>query len=146
MGIAVFTHKKSASLNSFYLSNREMSGWMSAFAYGTTYFSAVIFIGYAGKLGFGMGLAAIWIGITNAIIGSLFAWLVLAKRTCAMSQALEARTMPEFFEKRYESKYLKLYGPLVIFVFLIPYSTSVYQGLAYIIRGRLTGCPSFGAS
>lgn len=134
MGIAVFTHKKSASLNSFYLSNRGMSGWMSAFAYGTTYFSAVIFIGYAGKLGFGMGLAAIWIGITNAIIGSLFAWLVLAKRTRAMSQALEARTMPEFFEKRYESKYLKLYGSLVIFVFLIPYSTSVYQGLAYIIE------------
>ena len=134
VSIAVFSHKKSSSLNSFYLSNRGMSGWMSAFAYGTTYFSAVVFIGYAGKLGMFMGLATIWIGITNAIIGSLFAWLVLAKRTRAMSNALEARTMPEFFEKRYESKYLKLYGSLVIFVFLIPYCTSVYQGLGYLIE------------
>lgn len=134
VGIAAFSRKKSNSLNSFYLSNRGMSGWMSAFAYGTTYFSAVIFIGYAGNLGSSMGLATIWIGISNAIIGSLFAWLVLAKRTRAMSNALGARTMPEFFEKRYESKYLKLYGSLIIFVFLIPYSTSVYQGLAYIIE------------
>jgi SSS family solute:Na+ symporter/sodium/proline symporter len=134
VGISVFSHKKSSSLNSFYLSNRGMSGWMSAFAYGTTYFSAVIFIGYAGKFGMFMGLSAVWIGIANGIIGAFLAWKVLAKRTRAMSQAIEARTMPEFFEKRYDSKYLKLYSSLIIFIFLIPYSTSVYQGLAYIIE------------
>jgi len=134
VGIAVFSHKKSSSLNSFYLSNRGMSGWMSAFAYGTTYFSAVIFIGYAGRFGTKMGLSAVWIGVANALVGAMLAWLVLARRTRAMSKALEARTMPEFFEKRYESKYLKLYSSLVIFVFLIPYSSSVYQGLGYIIE------------
>lgn len=134
VGIAVFSHKKSHSLNSFYLSNRGMSGWMSAFAYGTTYFSAVIFVGYAGRFGMFMGLSSVWIGVANAIVGSMLAWMVLARRTRAMSKAIEARTMPEFFERRYDSKYLKLYSSLIIFIFLIPYSTSVYQGLAYIIE------------
>jgi SSS family transporter len=131
IGIAVYTRKRSSSVNDFLLAGKKgLNGWMSAFAYGTTYFSAVIFIGYAGKFGSQYGLASVWIGIGNAIIGSLFAWLVLAKRTKKMTRRLSAKTMPEFFEKRYDSKRLKLFSAVVIFLFLIPYSTSVYNGLS----------------
>lgn len=131
IGIAVYTRKRSSSVNDFLLAGKKgLNGWMSAFAYGTTYFSAVIFIGYAGKFGRQYGLASVWIGIGNAIIGSLFAWLVLAKRTKKMTRRLSAKTMPEFFEKRYDSKRLKLVSAVVIFLFLIPYSASVYNGLS----------------
>lgn len=131
VGIAVYTRKRSSSVNDFLLAGKKgLNGWMSAFAYGTTYFSAVIFIGYAGKFGRQYGLASVWIGIGNAIIGSLFAWLVLAKRTKKMTRRLSAKTMPEFFEKRYDSKRLKLFSAVVIFLFLIPYSASVYNGLS----------------
>lgn len=131
VGIALYTRNRSKSVDDFLLAGKKgLNGWMTAFAYGTTYFSAVIFIGYAGKFGQAYGLASVWIGIGNAIIGSLIAWLVLAKRTKNMTTRLSAKTMPEFFEKRYGSKNLKLVSAIIIFLLLIPYSASVYNGLS----------------
>ncbi len=133
--IALYTRNRSKSVDDFLLAGKNgLNGWMSAFAYGTTYFSAVIFIGYAGKFGAQYGLAAVWIGISNAIIGSLLAWKLLARRTKNMTQRLQAKTMPEFFEKRYGSKTLKLVSAVIIFLFLIPYSASVYNGLSSLFE------------
>ncbi len=133
--IAMITRNRSKSVNDFLLAGKKgLNGWMSAFSYGTTYFSAVIFIGYAGNFGSRYGLASVWIGIANAIIGALFAWLVLAKRTKNMTSALESKTMPDFFEKRYDSKNIKLISAIVVFLFLIPYSASVYNGLSNLFE------------
>ncbi|MDR2634837.1 MAG: sodium:solute symporter, partial [Clostridiales bacterium] len=132
--IAVIFRRKSASVNDFLLANRGVGGWLTAFSYGATYFSAVVFIGYAGRFGSSWGLAAIWIGVGNAVLGTFTAWKVLAKRTRAMSQNLNATTMADFFAKRYGSPKLKLLVSVIIFVFLVPYSSSVYQGLAHIFN------------
>ncbi|MEG1963384.1 MAG: sodium:solute symporter [Clostridia bacterium] len=134
VGIAFYSRRKTKTLNDFFLAGRGMGGWMSAFAYGTTYFSSVIFIGYAGKFGWNIGISSIFIGLGNALIGSLLAWKILAKRTRDVTHTLGASTMPEFFEKRFESKGLRLMSSIIIFVFLIPYSASVYQGLAYLFE------------
>ena len=135
VSIAIYTKNRSKSVEDFlHAGKKGLNGWMSAFAYGTTYFSAVIFVGYAGKFGSAFGLASVWIGISNAIIGSLFAWLVLAKRTKNMTVRLGSKTMPDFFEKRYGSKSLKCVTAIVVFVFLIPYSASVYSGLGGIFK------------
>ncbi len=127
--VIFFTAKKSLSLNGFLLGGRNIGPWMSAFSYGTSYFSAVIIVGYAGSLGWGLGLSAVWLGIGNAVIGSFLAWLLLAKPTRRMGEKLQVGTMPGFFEKRYNSKALKILASLMIFVFLLPYSASVYKGL-----------------
>ena len=133
--IALYTRNRSKTVNDFLLAGKKgLNGWMSAFAYGTTYFSAVIFIGYAGKFGAEYGLSSVWIGIGNAIIGSLFAWMLLAKPTKNMTTRLSAKTMPEFFEKRYGSSSLKLCSAIIIFIFLIPYSASVYNGLSSLFE------------
>lgn len=137
IAVSIISSKKASSLDGFLLGNRGIGGWMSAFGYGTTYFSAVVFIGYAGTFGMSLGLGAVWIGIANAVVGSLLAWIVLAKRTRDMTQSLDAKTMPEFFEKRYDSKHLKLYSAIVIAFFIIPYCTSVYQGIGYIMEAVL---------
>jgi len=137
LSVAFFTRKKSKSLDSFMFANKGVGGWLSAFAYGATYFSAVVFVGYAGKFGWNFGLSAIWIGIGNTIFGTLLAWLILAKRTKRITSTLGARTIPEFFEKRYDSKYIKIVASLVIFIFLLPYSASVYQGMGYIFEAAL---------
>ncbi len=142
VAIAVYTSKKTKNLNDFFLGGRNVGGWMTAFAYGTTYFSAVIMIGYAGKVGWGFGMSAVWIGVGNALIGSLLAWIVLAKRTRSITHALNASTMPEFFEKRFGSKAMKIFSALLIFAFLVPYSASVYQGLSYLTE-TIIGIPFF---
>lgn len=135
VAVAIYTKNRSGSVNDFLLAGKKgLNGWMTAFAYGTTYFSAVIFIGYAGQFGRSFGLASVWIGVGNAIIGTLIAWLVLAKRTKNMTQRLSAKTMPEFFEKRYGSGGLKTVSAIVIFIFLIPYSASVYNGISSLFE------------
>ena len=108
IGVAFYTKNRSKSVDDFLLAGKKgLNGWMTAFSYGTTYFSAVIFICYAGQFGRVYGLASVWIGVGNAIIGTLLAWLVLAKRTKNMTARLQSKTMPDFFEKRYGSKSLK---------------------------------------
>ncbi len=135
VAVAIYTKSRSGSVNDFLLAGKKgLNGWMTAFSYGTTYFSAVVFIGYAGQFGRSFGLASVWIGIGNAIIGTLIAWLVLAKRTKNMTQRLGAKTMPDFFEKRYGSSGLKIISAIVIFLFLIPYSASVYNGLSSLFE------------
>ena len=137
VGIAIYSRKRVKTTNEFYLGARKVGAWMSAFAYGTTYFSAVIFIGYAGKIGWQFGLSGVWVGLGNALLGSLLAWLVLAKPTRRMTHRLGASTMPEFFEKRYGSRKLKIVAAVIIFIFLVPYSASVYQGLGYLFESTL---------
>lgn len=129
IAIGVHTSKKAKTMDGFLLGGRNIGPWISAFAYGTSYFSAVIFIGYAGKTGWTVGIGGIWIGIGNALVGCLLAWILLAKRTRSMTRNLSASTMPEFFEGRYHSRGLKIYSALIIFIFLVPYCATVYKGL-----------------
>ncbi len=134
IGIGIYCRKMSSSVNDFVLGGRNIGPWFTAFAYGTSYFSAVVFIGYAGQFGWAYGAASTWIGIGNALIGSLLAWIVLGKRTRAMTKQLNAATMPEFFEKRYGSRSLKIASAIIIFIFLIPYTASVYNGLSRLFE------------
>ncbi len=133
--IAWYTKNKAKSADDFLLAGKKgVNGWMSAFAYGTTYFSAVIFIGYAGQFGLKYGLSAVWIGIGNAIFGSLVAWLLMAKRAKNMTTRLQAKTMPDFFSKRYGSNRLKLITAILVFVLLLPYGASVFNGLGALFN------------
>ncbi len=135
VGVAIYTKNRSGTVDDFLLAGKKgLNGWFTAFAYGTTYFSAVVFIGYAGQFGRAYGLAAVWIGIGNALIGTLLAWLVLAKRTKNMTARLGSKTMPDFFEKRFDSHGLKILSAIIIFIFLIPYSASVYNGLSSLFE------------
>ena len=130
IGIGIYTYRKTKTVNDFVLGGRNVGPWLSAFAYGTSYFSAVVFIGYAGQFGWSYGISTVWIGIGNAIIGSALAWVILGRRTRLMTHKLNAKTMPEYFEKRFGSKSLKIAASLIVFIFLIPYTASVYNGLS----------------
>ena len=130
IGVGFYCRKHSTDVGGFVLGGRSVGPWLTAFAYGTSYFSAVVFVGYAGQFGWKYGIAATWAGIGNALIGSLLAWWILGRRTRVMSQHLDSATMPQFFEGRFGSKALKLAASAVIFIFLIPYTASLYNGLS----------------
>ncbi len=134
IGVGLACRKHAKSVDSFVLGGRSVGPWLTAFAFGTSYFSAVIFVGYAGQFGWNFGLASTWIGLGNAFIGSLLAWTVLGRRTRVMTQHLNSKTMPDFFEKRYDSKNLKVIAAFIVFVFLIPYTASLYNGLSSLFN------------
>ncbi len=130
LGTGFYCRRHSTDVNGFVLGGRSVGPWLTAFAYGTSYFSAVVFVGYAGQFGWKYGIAATWAGIGNALIGSLLAWAILGRRTRVMTQHLNSATMPQFFEARFNSKALKLAASAIIFIFLIPYTASLYNGLS----------------
>lgn len=130
IGIGLYCRKNATDVNGFVLGGRSVGPWLTAFAYGTSYFSAVVFVGYAGQFGWKYGIAATWAGIGNAIIGSLLAWVILGRRTRIMTQHLDSATMPQFFGQRFNSKSLKIVASVIIFIFLIPYTASLYNGLS----------------
>ncbi len=128
--VGVYFRKRASNVSGFVLAGRSVGPWLTAFAYGTSYFSAVVFVGYAGQFGWRFGTAAVWIGLANAFIGSLLPWIILGRRTRIMTHHLNSATMPEFFGARFNSKSMKVGASVLIFVFLIPYTASLYNGLS----------------
>ncbi|MBR2404918.1 MAG: sodium:solute symporter [Clostridia bacterium] len=139
IGVGVYCSRNSTDVSGFVLGGRCVGPWLTAFAYGTSYFSAVIFVGYAGQFGWRFGIASTWIGIGNAVIGSLLAWVILGRRTRLMSQHLGSATMPEFFGKRFSSPALKIAASVIVFIFLIPYTASLYNGLSRLFDMAFPG-------
>jgi SSS family transporter len=137
LGVGYWSMRRTKTVGDFFLGGRTLGPWMSAFAYGTTYFSAVLFIGYAGKLGWGFGIHTMWIVVGNTLIGTFLAWKLLAGRTRDMTVRLKALTMPEFLRARYDSTSMQIIAALAIFIFLVPYSASVYMGLSYLFEKAL---------
>ena len=134
IGVGVYTRKQASSVDGFVLGGRAVGPWLTAFAFGTSYFSAVVFVGYAGQFGWKYGLSSAWIGIGNAVIGSLLAWLILGKRTKLMTQHIESRTMPDFFGTRFNDQGLRVAASIIAFVFLIPYTAGVYSGISRLFE------------
>lgn len=130
IGIGLYCRRNSTDVSGFVLGGRAVGPWLTAFAFGTSYFSAVVFVGYAGQFGWKYGISATWAGIGNALIGSLMAWVILGRRTRIMTQHLDTATMPEFFGRRFDSKSLQIAASVVTFIFLIPYTASLYNGLS----------------
>ena len=132
--VGIYSRKQAKSVDGFVLGGRTVGPWLTAFAYGTSYFSAVVFLGYAGQFGWKYGLSSTWIGVGNAVIGSLLAWLVLGRRTKLMTQHIESRTMPDFFGTRFQSQGLRVTASVIAFVFLIPYTAGVYKGISTLFE------------
>ena len=134
VGVGIYSRKQARSVEGFVLGGRNVGGWLTAFAYGTSYFSAVVFVGYAGQFGWKYGLSSTWIGVGNAVVGSLLAWLLLGRRTKLMTQHIQSRTMPDFFGTRYDSQGLRVFASIIAFVFLIPYTAGVYKGISTLFE------------
>ena len=134
IAVGFICRKKTSGVNGFVLGGRNVGPWLTAFAYGTSYFSAVIFIGYAGQFGWRFGVSTTWVGIGNAVIGSLLAWVILGRRTRLLTQKLDSKTMPDYFGSRFDSKALRIASSAIVFIFLIPYTASLYNGLSRLFE------------
>lgn len=126
------SRKGSAGMESFTVGGRNAGAWISALSYGTAYFSAVMFIGYSGGSGWSFGLWSVLVGVGNAVFGTLLAWLVLAEKTRVITRRWQIKSMPQLLEERFKCPGMRLFSCIVIFIFLIPYSASVYKGLTSV--------------
>ncbi len=133
-GIGFYGMKRSKTFSDFFLGSRSIGPWLAAFTYGTAYFSAVLLIGFAGKLGWGFGFSSLWVALGNTVIGTFLVWLLIGRKIRNASLELDVYTMPEYLHKRYGSNFLKIFGAIAIFIFLVPYAASVFLGLSYLFE------------
>lgn len=134
--IGIIGLRRTHSFSDFFLGGGKVGPWMTAFSYGTAYFSAVLFIGFAGKIGWNFGYSGLWIALFNALAGVLLVWGVFGWKIKQISVSYGVSTMSEYLEKRYDSPFLKFAGALVIFIFMIPYSAAVFMGLSYLFTSN----------
>ncbi len=139
VGVGLYCRRHATDVNGFVLGGRNVGPWLTAFAFGTSYFSAVIFVGYAGQFGWNFGVASTWIGLGNAFIGSLLPWAILGRRTRILTQHLGSRTMPDYFGLRYKSGAMKIIASVIVFMFLIPYTASLFNGLSRLFTMAFPG-------
>lgn len=132
--VGILGMRKARTFSEFFLGGGNIGPWMTAFTYGAAYFSAVLFIGFAGKIGWDFGLSGLWIALGNSLVGVLGVWWLIGNRIKRMAVETGAHTMPEYFSIRYSSRGFKLYSSLAIFIFFIPYSAAVFIGLSYLFK------------
>ncbi|HBC47918.1 MAG TPA: sodium:solute symporter [candidate division Zixibacteria bacterium] len=134
--VGIIASRKARSFSDFFLGGNDIGPWMTAFTYGAAYFSAVLFIGFAGKIGWDFGMSGLWIALGNSFIGVLGVWWILGPKIKKMSTDWDVQTMAEYFEKRYNSKALNIYTSICIFIFFIPYTAAVFMGLSYLFKAN----------
>ena len=132
--IGIKGSRKTKSFDDFTLGGGKVGPWMTAFSYGTAYFSAVLFIGFAGKIGWAFGLSGLWIALGNTIIGVFGVWFLLGSKIKQEALHYKVHTMPELLEARYKSPFLKIFTSAAIFIFFIPYTAAVFMGLSYLFE------------
>jgi SSS family solute:Na+ symporter/sodium/proline symporter len=125
--VAILGSRKTKSFSDFLLAGGKVGPWMTAFSYGTAYFSAVLFIGFAGKIGWAFGLSGLWIALGNTLLGTLGVWILLGNRIKQETGRLRVQTMPEYLEARYNCSFLKMFTSAAIFIFFIPYTAAVFM-------------------
>lgn len=136
IAMGIMGMRKTRSFSDFFLGGGKIGPWMTAFTYGTAYFSAVLFIGFAGSIGWNFGYSGLWISAGNTLVGVLGVWWFLGPRIKKMSIEYNVSTMSEYLEKRYDSKFLKIFSALCIFIFFVPYSAAVFIGLSYLFQSN----------
>ena len=132
--IGIRGSRKTKSFDDFTLGGGKVGPWMTAFSYGTAYFSAVLFIGFAGKIGWAFGLSGLWIALGNTIIGVFGVWYLLGNKIKQEAMSYNVHTMPELLEARYKSPFMKIFTSATIFIFFIPYTAAVFMGLSYLFE------------
>lgn len=106
VGIGLYCRRHTSGINGFVLGGRSVGPWLTAFAYGTSYFSAVVFVGYAGQFGWKYGIAATWAGIATP------SWALCClgcsgRRTRILTQHYNRHPCPSSCH-RFQSKSLKI--------------------------------------
>lgn len=137
--IGILSGKRTKDASDFYIGGRNIGPWVTSLSYVAAYFSSVVIIG-GGGFGWLYGLSTLWIGAINVFLGTTICWIVLGPRMRKMTHRLNALTIPDFLNKRYNSNFILIFSSLVIAIFLIVYNVSMLKGMGHIFE-VLIGIP-----
>lgn len=131
LGYLGYSRTKTAT--DYYVGGRNTNPFVMALSYGATFISTAAIIGFGGAAAtFGFGL--LWLTFLNIFAGIFIAFLFFGKRTHQMSKNLKTNTFPELLSKRFNSKFIKKYAGILIFIFMPLYAAAVMMGAATFLK------------
>ena len=126
--LAYLGYKKTRNTADYLLAGKQMHPVVMAMSYGATFISTSAIVGFGGAAGqFGMGL--VWLTVLNIFVGIFVAFVVFGKKTREIGHRLGTNTMPEFFARRFNCKFIQGYSGILIFLFMPIYASAVLKGI-----------------
>lgn len=142
IGIGIWSGRKTSTADDFIIGGRKIGPWVTALSFIAVYFSSVLIIG-GGGFGYKFGMATVWIGAINVLVGCTLCWIILGRRVRLFTERMGVNTISGFFAKRYDSPEAGIFSALVVFIFLIVYNVSVVKGMSHAFE-VLMGLPYWG--
>ncbi|MDR0761589.1 MAG: sodium:solute symporter family protein [Campylobacteraceae bacterium] len=125
-------YKSTKNSTDYLLAGRNTHPLIMSLSYGATFISTSAIVGFSGVAAW-LGSSMIWLAFANLFVGIFIAFVVFGDRTRKMGIKLGAHTFPEFLGKRFNSKFIQLFGGLIITVFMPLYAAAVLIGGTHFI-------------
>jgi SSS family solute:Na+ symporter len=125
-------YKQTKTSTDYLLAGRNTHPVVMSLSYGATFISTSAIVGFSGVAAW-LGSSLIWLAFANLFVGIFIAFVVFGDRTRKMGIKLGAHTFPEFLGKRFNSKFIQVFGGLIIAVFMPLYASAVLIGGTHFI-------------
>ncbi len=125
-------YKQTKSTEDYLIAGRDTHPFIMALSYGATFISTAAIVGFGGVAAW-LGQSLLWLTFFNIFIGIFVAFVFLGNPTRKMGYRLNAHTFPEFLGKRFDSKFIQVFGAIIILLFMPLYATAVLIGGTHFI-------------
>jgi len=126
--VGIVATRRTRTADDYHLGGRSVGSWVTALSYVAAYFSSVVIIG-GGGFGYRYGMATLWIGGINVLVGCTLAWIVLGRRIRRFTERLGTMTVPGFLAERFRAPEARVLVSIVIALFLVIYNVSILKGM-----------------
>jgi len=142
--VGLATVRLTRSLADYLLAGRKLGPWLVAFSERASGESAWLLIGLPG-VALMSGFGGLWPAI-GCTFGIFCSWTFVARRLREQTEAYDAITLPEFFEKRYndESHAIRWVATLIIVFFFTLYVAAQFLGAGKVLNAAFGITPLQG--
>ena len=125
-------YKKTNNSTDYLLAGRDTHPFVMALSYGATFISTAAIVGFGGVAAW-LGASLLWLSFFNILVGIFIAFVFLGNPTRKLGIRLQAHTFPELLGKRYNSKFIQIFGGFLILSFMPLYASAVLIGGTHFI-------------
>jgi SSS family solute:Na+ symporter len=129
-------YRQTKNAEDYMVAGRQMSGWIMALSYASTFISTSAIVGFGGAAGV-FGFTLMWLSFFNIILGIFVAFIVMGEPIRNMSINLGTTTLASMLGERYQSKFITWFIGLMIFLLMPAYTGVVLIGGARFIEESL---------
>ena len=126
-------YTKTKNTSDYYLGGRKVHPVVMALSYGSTFISTSAIVGFGGTAGV-FGFSLLWLTFLNIFLGIFIAFIFFGRRTRRIGLNVQAHTFAELLGKRYQSKFIRKFIAIVIFLFMPIYAAAVMIGGAKFLQ------------